>query len=268
MSARRAVTAIAACAVALTTITTPAQAATLGPRGSDNHCQVTLTPGEKKFAQKLFDDSKTLGPYERSRDLVKAIETVFPDAAKVGSTLFENATATTKPEISTEQREALKAAGLNDDLIFDYTSARLLLKTVEPTTAVTLEGIDLDNLRVRAGTESPVLDPIPLNNVGKMDKATLDKLVAAWEATPAGDAHKRSNQIAASDRQAAEACALGTSKQVVYPEISTAPTLDLSSTLSSKQSNFDVVVGALITIIAAIVGGALALPNLGIKLPF
>lgn len=262
-----------ACAVSLSTIASPAHAATLGARNAANECRVTFTKDEQTFARQLFHDSKKYGEYERGRDEIAAIEKVFPDAKPVGERLF--AAGVPKPNsdwaIAEADRVALEKAGLGASLINVYTRAHLDMKWHQPVTDVTKEDIYLANWKVTADargaqqsarivTQFPVPDPSTVN------KETLAKLTKAWLATPTGEHSKRNDAFNSAENQAAQACALGTSKVVAYPEQQgnlTGPGLDFGlGSLSSEGNRFDIIVGAVITIVVAIIGLIAAVPQL------
>ncbi|QYH20396.1 hypothetical protein JKI95_05995 [Corynebacterium aquatimens] len=247
MSTRRIIATAATATIAATALA-PAHAATIGPRAADNTCKVTLSKAEQAFGYTLFDDSKKLGDHEHARDIIRAVETVYPNAAKDPAALPEGVKAT-------------------------YEQARATFAATSPTDKITLEGRDYThNYRVEADPKtetSAVPDAtFQLAKDSTADADTLTKLTAAWLATPSGDVAKRQAAFDKAERQAKEACRLKTSTAVAYPEAATASTLDLSSKLSSAPSNFDKVASAVIGVLVALFGVFTALPKLGIKLPF
>ena len=57
---------------------TPANAATVAAKDKDGVCAVKLAPAEKRFIESWFDDFKAIGDYEQARDLIAAIEQIYP----------------------------------------------------------------------------------------------------------------------------------------------------------------------------------------------
>ena len=114
----------------------------------------------------------------------------------------------------------------------------------------------------------------PLENTDGLTKEQVDKLNAAWVATPSGQLEKRLNTWNTSVKLAENACASGISKVIAFPEESDyagggVPGVDLSSMSSqSGENNFDVIAGVVISVLVALVGLVAALPKLGIQLPF
>ena len=263
-----------AVAVGLTTIASPAHAATLGERTTANECRVTLTADEQRFARQLFDDRAKFGEHERGRDEIAAIEKVFPAAKPVGDRLF----AAGKPKagtvwtIAAADRAGLEKAGLGASLIDAYANAhldQLWHQPIKNPTDVTKEDIDLANWKVKADSSGAnqsarIATVFPVKDPSTVDKETLAKLTDAWVATPTGEYSKRENAFNSAQKQAAQACALGTSKVVAFPEQQgdlTGPGLGVGS-VSSEGSRFDVIAGAVITIVVAIAGLIAAVPQI------
>ena len=252
-----AATTAATVALALAMTAAPAHAAELGNIDDNKQCAVTFTAAEKNFLRTLFHDSKKIGDFERARDQVAAVDAVFPGAK------------------NTADRDALAKLGLPAPLIDAHVKALTTTKTAKPTTATSKDDIDTENFKVAAdatGADSfPSYDTVfPLSSTTGISKELHTKLTAAWVGTQTGDVTKRSNDYATSLRLAQQACALETSKVIAFPEQQLpAPSVDLSSMSSqSGESNFDLIIGGIITVVVALIGLVAALPQLGINLPF
>lgn len=111
---------------------TPANAATVAAKGKDGVCAVKLAPAEKRFIESWFDESKAIGDYEQARDLIAAIEQVYPGV------VAENEKA-----LKGEKAEFGKL--LPEGLVAKYADAQKTMKESEPTVHRTLEAIDVDS---------------------------------------------------------------------------------------------------------------------------
>lgn len=242
-----AIAAATACAVAASGLS-PAGAATLGERDAADQCTVTFSTAEKNAARAIFDDGKKIGDYERARDTAAAVEQVYPGAKNAGD------------------KAGVEKLGLSSTLADAYLKARADGARLKPTTAATHEDIDLDHYKVAADATGATVSPrivtaFPADTTG-VSAEQQAKLTAAWVATPSGAWAKRNDAFNTSIRSAKQACALGTSKTVAFPEEYTpTPHPDVAG-LSSGGSNFDLIAGAVITVVAAIIGLVAASPQL------
>lgn len=213
---------VTACATAFTAIAVaaPAGAATLGDRTTANECRVTFTQDELTFARQLFDDAANFGEHERGRDEIAAIEQVFPAAKPVGERLF--AAGVPKPntdfKIAPADRAALEQAGLSTSLISVYVNAHLDTEWHKPVRTATKQDVDLANWKVTADARGAnqsarIVTQFPVPDPSSVDSMTLAKLTDAWIATPTGEHSKRTDAFNSAQKQAAQACALGTSKK-------------------------------------------------------
>lgn len=221
-----------ASAIALSTFATPAHAATVAAKDKDGTCAVTLNAGEKQFISTLFDESKAIGEHEQARDLVAAVESVYPGV------IAENEKA-----LKGEEADLTKV--LPAQLAEKYASAQKTLKETEPTTERTLEDINTDSWRVGPDTK-PVELPFA---VAKSDA----KLYDAWSTTPAGKVAVKQMQLSDADVAAAAACAKGTQADVEYPT-------------AKPDLSVPAIIGGVVAALLALLG-LLALPQLGLKLP-
>lgn len=223
---------VAASAIALSAFAAPAHAATVAPKDKEGTCAVTLKAGEKQFISSLFDESKAIGEHEQARDLIAAIESVYPGV------VAENEKA-----LKGEEADLTKV--LPAQLAEKYATAQKTLKETEPTTERTLEDINTDSWHV-----GPETKPIELPfAVAKSDA----KLYDAWSATPAGKVAVKQMQLSDADVAAAAACAKGTQANVDYPT-------------AKPDLNVPAIIGGVVAALLALLG-LLALPHLGLKLP-
>ena len=243
----RTLAAATACTVAMTALAMPANAAEIGEQ-KDGRCAVKFSKEELNYARGTFDQSKKIGGYERARDVAGVIEGVFAEAS-----------------IRTEHVQAV------------YEQAKRDLETLKPTTGATQEDFDLNNFTVEPvkGNGFPKIATVfPLENTDGLTKEQVDKLNAAWVATPSGQLEKRVNTWNVSVKLAENACESGISKVIAFPEDhgnagGGVPGVDLSSISSqSGESNVDVIAGVVISVLVALVGLVGALPKMGIQLPF
>ncbi|MCG7278700.1 hypothetical protein MHJ95_06830 [Corynebacterium imitans] len=223
---------VAASAIALSAFATPAHAATVAQKDKDGTCAVSLTAGEKQFISTLFDESKAIGEHEQARDLVAAVESVYPGV------IAENEKA-----LKGEEADLTKV--LPAQLAEKYASAQKTLKETEPTTERTLEDINTDSWHVGPDTK-PLELPFA---VAKSDA----KLYDAWSTTPAGKVAIKQMQLSDADVAAAAACAKGTQANVEYPT-------------AKPDLNVPAIIGGVVAALLALLG-LLALPQLGLKLP-
>mgnify|MGYP006915366668 CR=1 FL=1 len=142
---------------------TPANAATVAAKGKDGVCAVKLAPAEKRFIESWFDESKAIGDYEQARDLIAAIEQVYPGV------VAENEKA-----LKGEKAEFGKL--LPEGLVAKYADAQKTMKESEPTVHRTLEAIDTDSWRVGPDTKRM---ETPLT-------AKDGDVYKAWAETPSG----------------------------------------------------------------------------------
>lgn len=243
----------------------------LGKRITANECRVTFTQDELAFGRQLFNDDANLGEHERGRDEITAIEQVFPATKPVGKRLF--AAGGPKPDTdftsAAPDRAALEQAGLSASLISVYVNAHLDTEWHKPVRTASKQDIDLANWKVTADARGAnqsarIVTQFPVPDPTSVDAKTLAKLTDAWIATPTGEHSKHTDAFNSAQKQAAQACALGTSNVVAYPEqrgAATGPGVDVAS-LSSEGSRFDLIAGAVISIVVAIAGLIAAVPQL------
>ena len=243
----RTLAAATACTAAMTVLAVPAHAAEIGDQ-VDGRCAVKFRQEEQNYARGMFDQSKQIGDYERARDVVKVVEGAFPEAS-----------------VRTAHVQAV------------YEQAKRNLETLKPTTGVTQEDVDLNNFTVKPvkGDGFPTIPTVfPLENTDGLTKEQVEKLNAAWVATPTGRLEQRKNVWNTSVKLAENACESGISKVVAFPEEhgnagGVVPGVDLSSMSNqSGENNFDAIVGVVISVVVALIGLAAALPKMGIQLPF
>lgn len=221
---KRFATCTIATALVLTTVTAPAHAATVGPKNKDGNCTVTLTKKEKEFARQTFDLSKAIGEHERARDFAAAVEKVYPGGRDLPAKLTEM-----------------------------YKAAMKTQKETEPTTAVTLEGIDLDSLTIST-TAAPEANPaFPVDGLPDNINA---QLIEAWSDTPTGMLSMSTQLFDVARNAAAQTCAKGARAEVAYP------------TKPEAKPNVAAIVGGVIAALLVIAGIVAALPMLGITLPW
>lgn len=261
---KRIITSAAACAIALGTVAAPAHAATVGEKDADGNCAVTLTDMEKEFIMDTFDESKQIGEHERARDVVAAVETVYPGVMAANESDLKGEA----PDYSTI---------LPADLIKPYTEALRTLDETEPTTATTLEDVDTDAWTVGPSTAPMAEAPFTEGT----------ELYEAWSATPSGMLSMNQQLIDVANASAAASCAKGDAKDMAYPTgpialDKTKPGMDKdkpgkdgmepgdkgSSDMDGKDSpNVAAIVGGVIAALLALAGIAAALPMLGIHVP-
>lgn len=211
---------------------TPANAATVAAKDKDGVCAVKLAPAEKRFIESWFDESKAIGDYEQARDLIAAIEQVYPGV------VAENEKA-----LKGEKAEFGKV--LPEGLVAKYADAQKTMKESEPTVNRTLEAIDTDSWRV--GPEDTKRTETPLT-------AKDGDVYKAWTETPSGKVAAKSMLIDDADATAAETCTKGTQADVKYPT-------------AKADVNVPAIVGGVIAALLVIAGLFFALPHFGIKLP-
>ena len=261
---KRIITSAAACAIALGTVAAPAHAATVGEKDADGNCAVTLTDMEKEFIMDTFDESKQIGEHERARDVVAAVETVYPGVMAANESDLKGEA----PDYSTI---------LPADLVKPYTEALRTLDETEPTTATTLEDVDTDAWKVGPSTAPMAEAPFTAGT----------ELYEAWSATPSGMLSMNQQLIDVANASAAASCAKGDAKDMAYPTgpialDKTKPGMDKdkpgkdgmepgdkgSSDMDGKDSpNVAAIVGGVIAALLALAGIAAALPMLGIHVP-
>lgn len=261
---KRIITSAAACAIALGTVAAPAHAATVGEKDADGNCAVTLTDMEKEFIMDTFDESKQIGEHERARDVVAAVETVYPGVMAANESDLKGEA----PDYSTI---------LPADLVKPYTEALRTLDETEPTTATTLEDVDTDAWKVGPSTAPMAEAPFTEGT----------ELYEAWSATPSGMLSMNQQLIDVANASAAASCAKGDAKDMAYPTgpialDKTKPGMDKdkpgkdgmepgdkgSSDMDGKDSpNVAAIVGGVIAALLALAGIAAALPMLGIHVP-
>lgn len=211
---------------------TPANAATVAAKGKDGVCAVKLAPAEKRFIESWFDDFKAIGDYEQARDLIAAIEQVYPGV------VAENENA-----LKGEKAEFGKV--LPEGLVAKYADAQKTMKESEPTVNRTLEAIDTNSWRV--GPEDTKRMETPLT-------AKDGDVYKAWMETPSGKVAAKSMLIDDADATAAETCTKGMRADVKYPT-------------AKADANVPAIVGGVIAALLVIAGLVFALPHFGIKLP-
>ena len=264
---KRIITSAAACAIALGTVAAPAHAATVGETDADGNCAVTLTDMEKEFIMDTFDESKQIGEHERARDVVAAVETVYPGVMAANESDLKGEA----PDYSTI---------LPADLVKPYTEALRTLDETEPTTATTLEDVDTDAWTVGPSTAPMAEAPFTAGT----------ELYEAWSATPSGMLSMNQQLIDVANASAATSCAKGDAKEMDYP---TGPIAldktkpgkdkpgkegmdkdkpgDMGSSDKDKDGkdspNVAAIVGGVIAALLALAGIAAALPMLGIHVP-
>ena len=261
---KRIITSAAACAIALGAVAAPAHAATVGEKDADGNCAVTLTDMEKEFIMDTFDESKQIGEHERARDVVAAVETVYPGVMAANESDLKGEA----PDYSTI---------LPADLVKPYTEALRTLDETEPTTATTLEDVDTDAWTVGPSTAPMAEAPFTAGT----------ELYEAWSATPSGMLSMNQQLIDVANASAAASCAKGDAKDMAYPTgpialDKTKPGMDKdkpgkdgmepgdkgSSDMDGKDSpNVAAIVGGVIAALLALAGIAAALPMLGIHVP-
>lgn len=221
-------------AVAATGAATPANAATVAAKDKDGVCAVKLAPAEKRFIESWFDESKAIGDYEQARDLIAAVEQVFPGV------VAENEKA-----LKGEKAEFGKV--LPEGLVAKYADAQKTMKESEPTVNRTLEAIDTDSWRV--GPEDTKRTETPLT-------AKDGDVYKAWTETPSGKVAAKRMLIDDADATAAETCTKGMQADVKYP-----------TAKMDTDVNVPAIVGGVIAALLVIAGLFFALPHFGIKLP-
>ena len=232
-----------ACAIALGAVAAPAHAATVGEKDAGGNCAVTLTDMEKEFIMDTFDAAKQIGAHERARDFIAAVETVYPGVMAAN----ESALKGEAPDYS----KILPA-----ELVKPYTDALRMLDETEPTTATTLEDVNVDAWMVGPSTTPMAEAPFTEGT----------ELYEAWSATPSGMLFMNQQLIDEANAAAATSCASGDVKELDFP---TAPiALDKTKPGDMKDTpNVAAIVGGVIAALLALAGIAAALPMLGINLP-
>ena len=251
---KRIITSAAACAIALGTVAAPAHAATVGEKDADGNCAVTLTDMEKEFIMDTFDESKQIGEHERARDFVAAVETVYPGVMAAN----ESALKGEAPDYS----KILPA-----ELVKPYTDALRMLDETEPTTATTLEDVDVDAWMVGPSTTPMAEAPFTEGSA----------LYEAWSATPSGLLFMNQQLIDVANAAAAASCTSGDAKDMDYPTDKTKPGDKDGMKPGDKGSsdkgdmkdtpNVAAIVGGVIAALLALAGIVAALPMLGINVP-
>lgn len=234
MSRTRIPTAIAAAALTISVMGVEAGAATV-----DRQCAVSLTREEAAYARMLFDESKLLQDHETARDLIAAVDTVYPGVMEI----TERGLKGDNPD-----REAYAKLGMPTPLIDAYLTAQTTLSTTEPTTDVTLEDIDTSKLKAEA---KPAKEPMfPVEGLDAKLKA---ELTDAWLETPTGKHAKAQYEFDKANAKAAELCASGKAGKVDFPK---------ASPETSPEPNIAAIVGGVIAAVLAIAGIIAALPML------
>lgn len=211
----------------------PANAATVAMKDKDGVCAVKLAPAEKRFIESWFDESKAIGDYEQARDLIAAIEQVYPGV------VAENEKA-----LKGEKAEFGKV--LPEGLVAKYADAQKTMKESEPTVHRTLEAIDTDSWRVGPDTKRT---ETPLT-------AKDGDVYKAWAETPSGKVAAKRMLIDDANATAAETCAKGMQADVKYP-----------TAKMDTDVNVPAIVGGVIAALLVIAGLFFALPHFGINLP-
>lgn len=251
---KRIITSAAACAIALGTIAAPAHAATVGEKDAGGNCAVTLTDMEKEFIMDTFDQAKQIGAHERARDFIAAVETVYPGVMAAN----ESALKGEAPDYS----KILPA-----ELVKPYTDALRMLDETEPTTATTLEDVNVDAWMVGPSTTPMAEAPFTEGT----------ELYEAWSATPSGMLFMNQQLIDEANAAAATSCASGDVKELDFPTDKTKPGDKDGMKPGDKGSsdkgdmkgtpNVAAIVGGVIAALLALAGIAAALPMLGINVP-
>lgn len=211
----------------------PANAATVAAKDKDGVCAVKLAPAEKRFIESWFDESKAIGDYEQARDLIAAIEQVYPGV------VAENEKA-----LKGEKAEFGKV--LPEGLVAKYADAQKTMKESEPTVHRTLEAIDTNSWRVGPDTKRM---ETPLT-------AKDGDVYKAWAETPSGKVAAKRMLIDDADATAAETCTKGMQADVKYP-----------TAKMDTDVNVPAIVGGVIAALLVIAGLFFALPHFGINLP-
>lgn len=190
-----------------------------------------------------FDQAKQIGAHERARDFIAAVETVYPGVMAAN----ESALKGEAPDYS----KILPA-----ELVKPYTDALRMLDETEPTTATTLEDVNVDAWMVGPSTTPMAEAPFTEGT----------ELYEAWSATPSGMLFMNQQLIDEANAAAATSCASGDVKELDFP---TAPiALDKTKPGDMKDTpNVAAIVGGVIAALLALAGIAAALPMLGINLP-
>ena len=198
---------------------------------------------EKEFIMDTFDQAKQIGAHERARDFIAAVETVYPGVMAAN----ESALKGEAPDYS----KILPA-----ELVKPYTDALRMLDETEPTTATTLEDVNVDAWMVGPSTTPMAEAPFTEGT----------ELYEAWSATPSGMLFMNQQLIDEANAAAATSCASGDVKELDFP---TAPiALDKTKPGDMKDTpNVAAIVGGVIAALLALAGIAAALPMLGINLP-
>ncbi len=158
----------------------------------DRQCAVSLTREETAFARMLFDESKLLQDHETARDLIAAVDAVYPRGKE----------------------------GMPAPLIGAYLAAQKTLSTTEPTTDVTLEDIETSKLKAEA---KPTKEP--MFPVEGLDEKLRAELTDAWLETPTGKHAKAQHEFDKANAKAAELCASGKAGKVDFPKTSPEPNI-------------------------------------------
>lgn len=259
-------------------IAAPAQAATIGPRAADNTCSLTLTPGEQAYVTEQPYVTGLNPPTGFVVDQAFAIERVFPAANPIGEELEQALTSETPASAITlteKQHATLKAAGMPDALIQQYVDARLGRNKIPDVAHPKVRPATDPNRIVADARESlrPAPVQFPLADASLNNPVLHQQLTNAWRETPSGKRAEKWHDYNNALFNAHMACAKG-EKQVAFPALNVVteplPTSDLSSKLSSDGggNRVDVVLGAVISLVAALAGLVALAPKLGIKLPF
>lgn len=142
------------------------------------------------------------------------------------------------------------------ELVKPYTDALRMLDETEPTTATTLEDVNVDAWMVGPSTTPMAEAPFTEGT----------ELYEAWSATPSGMLFMNQQLIDEANAAAATSCASGDVKELDFP---TAPiALDKTKPGDMKDTpNVAAIVGGVIAALLALAGIAAALPMLGINLP-
>lgn len=240
-------------------VAAPAHAATVGEKDAGGNCAVTLTDMEKEFIMDTFDQAKQIGAHERARDFIAAVETVYPGVMAAN----ESALKGEAPDYS----KILPA-----ELVKPYTDALRMLDETEPTTATTLEDVNVDAWMVGPSTMPMAEAPFTEGS----------ELYEAWSATPSGMLFMNQQLIDVANAAAAASCTSGDAMELDFP---TAP-IALDKTKPGNKDgmkpgdkgssdkgdmkdtpNVAAIVGGVIAALLALAGIVAALPILGINVP-
>lgn len=170
----------------------------------------------------LHDESETLGSHEYSRDVIAAVETVYPGVIEIAERgLKQDTPKVTEPPIAEKDREAQRKLTIPEPVINAYIQAHKDFASSRPTTDMTLQDINVDGWKVSGTLPDPmtakegVILAFPASGV---DEAVQKELTAAWLETPTGMNLKHHKAFQEAEQKAREACAGGATKEMAYPK--------------------------------------------------